>query len=260
MLYFDSNILTALPLWSKAAFGFVIGAVIGSYLATILWRWPIGQSASHGRSRCDACQRRLAWFEIIPLIGRALARGRCSACGRVIGWQHTQIESACALLGALCFAAGVPWLAPLAWILTLLAWFDARFLWLPNKLVASAAIFALAATPLTPQPLVERLIGGGIGFGTLWGIATVYRRFRGREGLGGGDAKLFGAIGLWVGPLNLPMVLLIACALGLADVAARHLRKHDLSSVKLPLGLYLAISTNILVVKLSLTLIGDSAR
>lgn len=242
MQYFDSNVLTALPLWSKAAFGFVIGALIGSYLATILWRWPIGQSANQGRSRCDACQRKLAWFEIIPLIGRGIVRGRCRACGQVIGWQHTLIESACALLGALCFAVSAPWLAPLAWVLTLLSWFDGRHLWLPNKLVATAAIFALAAAPFTPQPWIERLIGGAIGFGTLWLVATMYRRLRGRDGLGGGDAKLFGAIGLWVGPLNLPAILLAACALGAIDTTVRLAGGAEPVTLKLPLGSYLAVT------------------
>lgn len=243
MHYVDDDALIALPLWLLAASGLVVGAVVGSYLATILWRWPAGESANRGRSRCDACHRTLRWFEIIPLAGRLLTRGRCRSCGHSIGWQHALIEAACAVLGAVCFAAGAFWLAPLAWVLMLLAWFDARYLWLPNALVGAAAVFAIAVPPFASLFLTERLIGGGLGFGLLWLVATGYRQLRGHDGLGGGDAKLFGAIGLWVGPLNLPLVLLSACTLGLVDLAARMAIGGEPASIKLPLGTYLAVAS-----------------
>lgn len=241
--YIDYDASIALPLWFLAASGLVIGAVVGSYLATILWRWPAGGSANRGRSRCDGCDRGLRWFEIIPLAGRVLTRGRCRSCGHAIGWQHALIEAACAVLGAICFAAGAFWLAPLAWLLILLFWFDARHLWLPNALVGAAAVFAIAVPPFTALGLPERLIGGAIGFGFLWLVAAGYRRIRGHDGLGGGDAKLFGAIGLWVGPLSLPLVLLSACALGLVDLAMRLAGGGNPATLKLPLGTYLAAAT-----------------
>ena len=83
-----------------------------------------------------------------------------------------------------------------------------------------------------PAPLLDRVIGGVAGFAALWLVAFGYRRLRGREGLGGGDAKLFGAIGLWLGWRALPAVLLVAALLGLGWAVARRMRSDD----RLPLG------------------------
>lgn len=232
-----------LPLWMGTILGFVLGLVVGSYLATIFWRWPRGESANRGRSCCDNCGRQLVWHELIPLIGLLLSKGRCQSCGAQIGWQHSMIELSCGILGAACFAAETPWLAPLAWLLILLAVFDWRYLWLPNTLVAASAMLAIAVPPFEMQPFGQRLIGGAIAFAVLWTVAAFYRRFRGRDGLGGGDAKLFGAIGLWVGPFNLPLVLLIATLIGLTDVLARMAAGSSADTMKLPLGTYMAVTT-----------------
>lgn len=233
----------ALPLWVGTILGFVLGLVIGSYFATIFWRWPLGESANRGRSHCDMCGRQLVWYELIPIIGLVHSKSHCQSCGARIGWQHSMIELSCGMLGALCFVADIPWLAPLAWLLVLLAVFDWRYLWLPNTLVAASAILAMAVPPLEMQPFGQRLIGGAIAFGILWTVATAYRRLRGRDGLGGGDAKLFAAIGLWVGPFNLPLVLLISTLIGLTDVLVRMAVGSSVTTMKLPLGTYMAVTT-----------------
>ncbi len=64
-------------------------------------------------------------------------------------------------------------------------------------------------------PLADRLIGAGVGFLLLWGIGEAFYRWRGVEGLGIGDAKLFAAAGAWLGWQALPGVLLIAAVMGL---------------------------------------------
>lgn len=235
---FDS-LLPSMPPGFGIGLGFVLGLAIGSYLATILWRWPRGQSANIGRSRCDGCGRRLSWYELMPLLGPVLAGGKCRSCGHRIDWRHSLFELTCGILGAYCFGVGMAWLAPLGWLLILLAWFDARHLWLPDSIVATLAALALVTPAPDALPLMQKLLGGAIGFGTLWLVAATYRRLRGRDGLGGGDAKLFGAIGLWVGALDLPLVLLVACAIGLADVGVRLASGHNTKMLRLPLGTYL---------------------
>jgi len=86
------------------------------------------------------------------------------------------------------------------------------------------------------------LIGAAVGFGGLWLLAFLYRRVRGRDGLGGGDPFLLGAIGAWVGWAGLPSVLLWASAAGLAVVAAKLvLRRPVASADRLPFGVFLAV-------------------
>ena len=76
----------------------------------------------------------------------------------------------------------------------------------------------------------------------LWGLAQVYRRVRGREGLGGGDPLLLGAGGAWVGWIGLPSVLLWAAAAALSLVAARFIMRRPMAGTdRLPFGVFLAL-------------------
>ena len=85
--------------------------------------------------------------------------------------------------------------------------------------------------------------GDGVGYGSLWLIAAGYRRLRGREGMGAGDPKLFGAIGLWVGWQMLPAILLIGSMIGLGVVLSARLRGAAVTAdTALPFGALLAIA------------------
>ena len=92
------------------------------------------------------------------------------------------------------------------WLLLALAALDVAEFWLPDALTGALALAGLASIAVAPPDWPDRLIGGVAGFASLWLIGFAYRRLRGREGLGGGDPKLLGAIGLWVGWAMLPFV------------------------------------------------------
>ena len=81
----------------------------------------------------------------------------------------------------------------------------------------------VAGGELAGAPLADRLIGGAIGFGALALVAWGYRQLRSREGLGGGDPKLLGAIGLWTGWAALAPILVVASLSGLVLAV---LRRH----------------------------------
>lgn len=157
-------------------------------------------------------------------------------------------ELACAIVGASAFAAAtLPAAAAGAlfgWTLVALALLDAEHFWLPDRLTLplGAGGIAVAAAGLGP-PLEQSLIGAGLGYGMLAGIAALYKHARGRTGMGGGDPKLMGAIGAWLGWPLLPPVLLMASLLGLASVALRAARGGDIRGTdRLPLGTLLALS------------------
>lgn len=178
------------------------------------------------------------------------------------------IECACAFIGAvaLYFApnpGGVA-LALLVWQLLLLGWLDAWHWWLPHALSAALAVsgllfggVAMAALGLNATP-IDRMIGMAGGFAALAFIALVYRVLRGREGLGGGDAPMLGAIGAWVGWATLPLVLLLAALAGIAVALVRGVRRTDgdtaepLSQMRLPLGTLMAMATPFAVMAMRL--------
>lgn len=201
-----------------------------------------------GRSACDGCGRTLSAIDLIPLLSAILARGRCRRCGGRIDARHWQIELTAALVGVAAGYVAPGWTgvagAVFGWMLIALAGLDLAAFWLPDRLTYPMAILGVATglIGVAPTP-TDRFIGGVAGFALLWAIAFGYRRLRGREGMGGGDPKLFGAIGLWLGWRMLPAVLLIASMTGLALVLLAAMRGRPMArDSALPLGALLAVA------------------
>lgn len=229
--------------------GAVLGAIVGSFLATLVLRWPAGRSVAAGRSTCDACGEALPAYRLIPILSWLGQRGRAACCGARIDPIHPATEIAAALIGGLC--AGLlpdPAMAVagavFGWLLLTLALLDLRHMWLPDRLVATLVIAGLAAGIAGLAPALDtRLIGGLAAFLFFLAIRHGYRRVRGREGMGGGDVKLFGAIGLWLGWLPLPHVLLGAAAAGLLYAAALAVTGRRLAaSTAVPFGFFLSLA------------------
>lgn len=226
----------------------ILGAIFGSFIGALVVRWPVGRSILAGRSHCDSCGETLRSWQLIPLISYILLRGRCAACGAAIGRQALLVELVSAAIGAASLALhpGAQGLAIAAfgWLLLPLALLDYRHFWLPHPLNAALALGAFVSTLAgLPPDWTSRLIGAGAGFGGLWLVALLYRLTRGREGLGGGDPLLLGAIGLWLGWQALPLVLMLASGLGLAAALVLQRRGHDLdSATRFPLGTLMALA------------------
>ncbi|HXL99352.1 MAG TPA: A24 family peptidase [Rhizomicrobium sp.] len=220
---------------------------IGSFLGTLAIRLPEGQPVLFGRSACPSCGKTLGARELIPFASWLLQRGRCRGCGARISYFYPAME-----LGAL---AVVLWAASqttgaiffiscgLGWLLLALAAMDARTMRLDDRLVALVAAGGLATTWFFMRgELVAHLIGGAAGFALLAGISLAYRHLRKRDGLGLGDAKLFGAAGLWLGWPSLVSVLLLASMSGLAFVlVAAALGQRFGRTSALPFGPFIAL-------------------
>lgn len=230
-----------------AAGGALIGAIIGSFLATMVLRWPEGRTLL-GRSSCDGCSRQLHWFELVPLVSFVVQRGRCRRCAAPIAAQHFVIELVCAGVGAAALGlypgADGAMGALFGWLLVALAALDLKHFWLPDELTAAVALLGVGGgIAMLPPAEIDRLIGGIVGFALLWGIGSAYKALRGRDGMGAGDPKLFGAIGLWVGWQALPLVLLGASAVGLGMALTLMLRgKTVRSDTRLPFGTLMAVA------------------
>ena len=230
------------------ALGLVLGAIVGSFLATLMIRWPRGRSVIAGRSRCDSCGVALGPRDLVPLLSYAALHGRCRRCGNSIDRRHIATELTAASIGLIALVAHPLPLAAITlflglWLL-LLAALDVEHHWLPDRLTLPLIPLGfVAAWAGFGPPLDQRLIGAVVGWAVLFLIASAYRRLRGREGMGGGDPKLLAAIGAWVGVLQLPFVLLGAGLLGLAAVLLMRLRGEEVTGAsRLPLGALMAVT------------------
>lgn len=239
-----------------AAFLGGVGLIVGSFLGLVSLRLPRGEDVVFGRSRCGGCGRTLKPWRMIPVLSWALSRGRCSDCGATIPVRYPLIELGSGLIGVwaglhsadftTALMAGV-----LGWNLLIIALVDAEHFWLPDQLTLPLFVSGLLAAVLLypgglgaafPSALITPMVGALAGFGGLWLLAFLYRRVRGREGLGGGDPFLLGAGGAWVGWMGLPSVLLWASATGLSIVLAMLIVRRRVSATdRLPFGVFLAV-------------------
>jgi len=145
-------------------------------------------------------------------IGNGVATGL--ACG---GMLLLTLHAVLLLPGSI-----LPFAILLAFILTTITIADIRSLLIPDALSLPLLSSGLGvAAWLSPDgdmvmTLAAHCLAAAGGFLVIWLLAEYWRRVRGVEGIGMGDAKLLAATGAWVGPALLPMALLIACLSGLA--------------------------------------------
>lgn len=226
------------------------GLCIGSFLATLGVRSRTGFAGLWtGRSHCPACHETLAARDLLPVVSWLLLRGRCRYCGTAFSSLYPASETAAALVGLLP-ALLLPPMAALAaallgWWLLGLALIDLHSFRLPDAmtlpLLAGGLLLSWLQQPGLLMPaLADSLTAAAGGYLVFAAIALAYRRLRGREGLGMGDAKLFAAAGAWLGLMAMPWLLLGAAASGLVLALLIHRRLEAGEAV--PLGVTLALN------------------
>nr|WP_314444177.1 prepilin peptidase [uncultured Sphingomonas sp.] len=223
--------------------GGLLGAIIGSFLATLCLRWPDERSVVTGRSCCDGCGKPIPARHLVPLVSGLAAGGKAWCCGARIDPLHLRVEWAAALIAGMAIAIEPSWrgaaLAGLGFLLLPLFVLDSRHFWLPDRLVLLLALAGLPLGGLVSQDaLSSRAVTALVAGAGLAVLAILYRRIRGRDGLGGGDPKLLAALALWLGPQLTVATLLGAALLGLAEA----LWKRRQASEAQPFGAYLCFA------------------
>ncbi len=240
-----------IPLLPWMTFLFVAGLIIGSFLALVSVRLPAGQTIVLDRSRCPHCGRPLAPYDLIPVLSYFVLRGRCRWCRQPIFKRYVVIELAAGAIGLIAGAA-LPGLygvaaAVLGWTILILSILDGEHFWLPDLLTIPLILAGLALTWLTdPLDLIHHVAGAFAGYLSFAVVRLSYRHLKRREGLGGGDGKLFAASGAWLGWQYLPFVLLLSTVVALlavlAVLVAQRTKSYGWTSA-LPFGPFLGLST-----------------
>jgi leader peptidase (prepilin peptidase) / N-methyltransferase len=208
-----------------AAVAAIFGAIVGSFLNVVAYRLPRKESLLHPGSRCPECGTPIKPYDNVPVLGWLWLRGRCRACGAGISWHYPAVEAVSGLLCALCvlrFGADSDVWLPLVFVLLLIpiTLIDLEFTIIPNSLTLLGAVAAIVLTAaFQSDHLVAHLIAGAAAGGFFLIAAIVYP-----AGMGMGDVKLAGVMGLVLGRAVVPAIfaaLLLGTIVG-AGVMARY--------------------------------------
>jgi leader peptidase (prepilin peptidase) / N-methyltransferase len=192
----------------------VIGAAVGGFLGVVAWRLPRRESLAGTRPRCPKCGIQAGACDNVPVVSWLVVRGRCRNCGASTPIRQPLMElvTAGAFAGIVAtrgFDQDLLLELPFAAVLIAVAAIDLEHRIVPNRIVVPAAVWALAAGALLERSdLPELLLGGAAAFLGLLLAALAYP-----AGMGMGDVKLAGVMGLYLGASVAP-ALLVAFAAG----------------------------------------------
>ena len=191
----------------------IAGLLIGSFLNVVAHRLPRGESLVRPGSRCPGCGSPVKPYDNVPVLSWLLLRGRCRNCGEPISPQYPLVELATGLLWAGVVAArddeiGIALGLILVTALVPIVVIDLERRLIPNLITGPAAVAALAAgIAFALDDVPEQLAWGAGAFGFFFLAALAYRR-----GMGMGDVKLAGLLGLCLGRAVIPAILIALVA------------------------------------------------
>jgi len=208
---------------------------------------PEEKSVIWNRSHCRKCLKTLQWYHNIPLLSFIALKGKCAYCGQSISLQYPFIEFLSGLI--FCF---VFWLYGFSWhwffytvffsILLMITIIDLFHMIIPDELSIGGLALGVLATFFTRDiSWQDSLLGAALGSAIFLLIAFAYERMAKQEGLGGGDIKLLGMIGAWLGTHSVLFVIVISSALGSLVGIGLMLFQRKRLKMAIPFGPFLAL-------------------
>ena len=255
---------------TQALVALLFGLLIGSFLNVCIHRWPRGRSVVSPRSHCVRCRKMIPWYDNIPLVSYLVLRGRCRYCGRPISIRYPAVELITALLFMffvyrLGLTASAAKYCVFSAIMVALAFCDLEKRLLPDEFTLGGLAIGVAFSLFVPidteagslmgmflylagvnvnprvQSLADSVFAAAVLAGILWGAGELYRKVRGREGLGFGDVKLVAAVGAFLGfRLALAAMAWGGVAGSLIGLAYIWIARRDASTFELPYGTFLS--------------------
>lgn len=229
-------------------FVFIFGSLIGSFLNVVIYRMPREESIVFPRSKCPKCKALIPWYFNIPVFGFLLTKTQCFNCKEKISIRYPLIEAFCAMIAVLLFPEHLTskelifFFIDFSIFCALLAHFliDIEHQILPDK-INLYLLLIIAPMQIILTPMNFWLVGGLIGFlGPLF-VTWLFYKLRGVVGLGGGDIKLFGIIGILLGPFGVVSNIFMSCMLGsLVGLTLIILKKMD-KNKPMPFGPYIIL-------------------
>lgn len=213
----------------------MIGASVGSFLNVVIYRLPKNESVVTPRSTCPSCHKLIAWYYNIPIFSWLYLRGKCAYCKSKISIEYLLVE----LFTGIVFILLLPSTTHSSDLLRFVFLFsifciflchiiiDIKYQILPDSL----NLYLLAI--ILPYSIMNYHytywgLGALIGFGGTYLLTYAFYKLRGVVGLGGGDIKLFGILGLLLGPMGILANIFMSSFIGaLGGLVMIYIKKQD---------------------------------
>lgn len=224
--------LIELPPWLLRVFALAFGLLWGSFLNVVIYRVPRGESVVRPASHCPSCGAPIRAWQNVPVLSWLLLRGRAACCGAKISPRYVLVEAVGGLLSLAVLEAVVlsmpgetaPLHALMVYLssfalalgLTAAAFIDLEHMYIPDTISFGAIVLGAATFSFREgMTISESLLAAGAGFVLVWLVfGVLYRKIRGRTGMGLGDAKLLAVAGAWFGFQGLLFTLLAGAVQG----------------------------------------------
>lgn len=253
----------------------ILGLIIGSFLNVVIFRFPkmLEQSwyqecrefladelsetpttkeekltLSTPNSTCPHCNHKIRFYENIPIVSWLLLGGKCSQCKNKISVRYPLVEASTGLLSlviALHFGVSTTTLFALilTWALICLTMIDFDHMLLPDQITLPMLWLGLMVNLNGAiVPLEQAVIGAIAGYLSLFTVFWLFKLLTGKEGMGFGDFKLVAVFGAWMGWQLLPLLILMASAIGAIVGISLILFKGQSKEQAIPFGPYIAVS------------------
>jgi len=224
----------------------LFGLAWGSFLNVVIFRLPLGMSLLHPPSSCPECQKKIKFYDNIPVFSYLLLKGKCRNCGSKIPFSYFLVEILTPLSFLLiyqkhslslffftsCFFTSA---------MIVLGFIDYYHQILPDEITLPGLVLALIYAPFRSDlTLTQALIGALVGAGFLLLVYGAYYLLRKKEGLGMGDVTMMLLIGAYVGwKLTFFTLILASFSGAVVGVLFILVQKKDLQ-YSLPFGTFLA--------------------
>lgn len=199
-----------------------MGAAIGSFLNVVIYRLPRGEDIVFKRSHCPKCKTKIKWYNNIPLLSFLILRGKCSECRTKISWRYFLVEllvGISALYFYHHFVLRFGSYGDFVFYFVVFCLFVCHFFIdidhqiLPDS-INIVLLVLLGGYAIFHFSLNHWLIGAAVGFLGPLTVTWLFYKLRGQIGLGGGDIKLYGILGFYLGPFDILRNIFLSCFVG----------------------------------------------
>ena len=232
---------------------FSLGACLGSFANVSIYRLPKNKQIVSGRSFCPKCKKKINWYDNLPLISFVLLNGKCRNCKRIISSRYFIVELITGISFLLIYSnfenpQTIIFLSILVLTLIMIFFIDLENFIIPDSLNFTIMGLALLKNFLPNfntsliHEINQSIIGGMVGYSSIWLIIFLYKTFKKIDGMGLGDAKLMAGIGLLFGWQSIPFVLFVSAILGLIFVLPSLLNKQKNMRSEIPFGPFIIVA------------------